>query len=64
LKICTNCHPDFPRNYPPLGQVAGNVFLKDFIKEKQFMEKGISFLLNKKLAASQSGTIFHSFSNK
>jgi len=28
--------------------VAGNVSLGDFIKEKQSMEKDISFLLNKK----------------
>jgi len=33
---------------PPLVQVAGNVSLGDFIKEKQSVEKDFSFLLNKK----------------
>jgi len=48
LKICRNCHPEFPKNYPPLGQVADNVSEGDFIEEKLSMEKGVSFLLNKK----------------
>jgi len=39
------------KNCPPPVQVAGNVSQGDFIKENQSIEKDISFLLNKKLAA-------------